>query len=470
MKFIKFFAGSFLLFFILFFNHHCASVATSLGGPKDSLAPILIKNFPKDSQLNFKGKKIQFYFNEFIQGKDLNQRFFMSPNVKNPPLLSTKLNRFIVEIQDSLLDSTTYSFVVDRGIADLNEGNVFRKLSFCFSTYNKLDLARYRGCVMNAETGGFDSNVIVVLYKNISNDSVVFKEQPDYYAPVDNKGNFYFNFLPKDTFLAFVLPNGFNKTYFDSTKPFAFLNHTIISSLDTNLNDSFYFYSSYKKTPPFKGAKLIKNLKPKDLPKILYQLSFENNQFDILKDFDITFNNKVFYNDSVNIVLLDTFFKPIKDVHFYFDTVYNKFNVKYSWLPNKSYLMIFPQRIVFDEYGQYYAKNDTIKFSTFNENKYTNMLLRLKNIDLTMPYLLQVIFNNKQILFTLPITKNAIKIPYTYDGNYSFRVVLDKNQNGKWDKGFYSRALKIQPEKVFPLNGVYKVKPNWDNEFILKFE
>ncbi|MCX8473691.1 MAG: Ig-like domain-containing protein, partial [Sediminibacterium sp.] len=233
MNFLKFFAFSFLLYFILIFNNHCASVATSLGGPKDSLSPILIKSSPKDSQLNFKGKKIQFYFNEFIQGKDLNQRFFMSPNLKNPPLLTTNLNKFIVEILDTLQDSTTYSFVVDKGIADLNEGNIYKKLSFCFSTGNQIDIAQYKGVVINAETGGFDSTLIVVLYKNLLNDSIVFKEQPDYYAPIDNKGRFSFNFLPKDSFLAFVLPNGFNKSYLDSTKPFAFLSHISISTIDT---------------------------------------------------------------------------------------------------------------------------------------------------------------------------------------------------------------------------------------------
>ena len=470
MNFLKFFAFSFLLYFILIFNNHCASVATSLGGPKDSLSPILIKTSPKDSQLNFKGKKIQFYFNEFIQGKDLNQRFFMSPNLKNPPLLTTNLNKFIVEILDTLQDSTTYSFVVDKGIADLNEGNIYKKLSFCFSTGNQIDIAQYKGVVINAETGGFDSTLIVVLYKNLLNDSIVFKEQPDYYAPIDNKGRFSFNFLPKDSFLAFVLPNGFNKSYLDSTKPFAFLSHISISTIDTLSNDSFYFYSSKKITPPFKAAKLIKNLKQKDLPKILYQLPLVNSQLDILNNLDISFNNKVFYNDSFKIELLDTFYRAVNDYSFNFDTIYNKFKLNFNWLPNKNYIILFPQRVVYDEYGQYYPKNDTIRFSTFSEDKYTNMQLRLKNFDFTLPYLLQVVYNDKQVLFTLPITKNTIKIPNTYDGNYSFRVILDNNRNGKWDKGFYSRLLKIQPEKVFPIKGVYKVKPNWDNEFILNFE
>ena len=46
-------------------------------------------------------------------------------------------------------------------------------------------------------------------------------------------------------------------------------------------------------------------------------------------------------------------------------------------------------------------------------------------------------------------------------GQYSLRVILDKNDNGRWDSGNY--VAKIQPEEImlFPLE---QLRGNWETE------
>jgi hypothetical protein len=47
-------------------------------------------------------------------------------------------------------------------------------------------------------------------------------------------------------------------------------------------------------------------------------------------------------------------------------------------------------------------------------------------------------------------------------GKYKFRLILDKNGNGKWDSGDY--VSKRQPEEVINYLGTIDIRANWDME------
>ena len=314
MKLLYYFCFGLFVYILLSVSIQCASISLPLGGPKDSLPPILIRSNPPDSQIYFKNKKITFYFNEFLQENNLINNLFISPNPTLQPEIKIKLNTVTIFIKDTLKPNTTYSYLFNNAIADLREKNLYKKLSYCFSTGDMIDHNTFQGSVVNAETGEFDSTVIVILYRYTKDDSIVFHERPDYFSPVNSQGRFSFSFLPADSFLAFVVQNSNKKNYFDSTTPFAFLNHPIITSTDTNKKDTFYFYKSIKNNNKKANSK-IKNIKEKDIPKISFKTPIENNEYDFLKPFSISFVNKVFWNDSFNIQLTDTFYKPYSNFY-----------------------------------------------------------------------------------------------------------------------------------------------------------
>jgi hypothetical protein len=53
----------------------CANIIPPSGGPRDSIPPLLLKAEPGDSSVNFKGSRITFTFDEFV---DLLERLFVA--------------------------------------------------------------------------------------------------------------------------------------------------------------------------------------------------------------------------------------------------------------------------------------------------------------------------------------------------------------------------------------------------------
>jgi hypothetical protein len=66
---VKYFLGFMLLFII-----GCAKRGTITGGEKDTLAPILTSSLPKNFSVNFSGKEVKLYFDEYIKLKDINKQ------------------------------------------------------------------------------------------------------------------------------------------------------------------------------------------------------------------------------------------------------------------------------------------------------------------------------------------------------------------------------------------------------------
>jgi len=53
-------------YLISMFFMGCAQIGAPSGGPKDTVAPILVKSIPNDKTINFKGNKITLSFNEYV--------------------------------------------------------------------------------------------------------------------------------------------------------------------------------------------------------------------------------------------------------------------------------------------------------------------------------------------------------------------------------------------------------------------
>ena len=181
----------------------CASIVPPLGGPRDSLPPVLVNANPVDSVLNFTGKKIVLTFDEFIQVDNVQQSLIISPTPKLNPIIDTKLRVMTINIKDTLLPNTTYSFNFGNSIKDVNEGNTFRNFTYLLSTGKYLDSLHLSGKVIIAETGKVDTTILVMLY-NSMDDSAVVKEKPKYVTRIDSMGSFRFNNLPPATFAVYA--------------------------------------------------------------------------------------------------------------------------------------------------------------------------------------------------------------------------------------------------------------------------
>ncbi len=202
---------SILLSIILF---SCAKEGMPQGGPRDTVPPVLIRSKPPMFATDFKGKEIVFKFNEYFDLKDINNNFFSSPPFAEKPKFVIKGKDLVVKLKDTLRDSVTYTIGFGDAIVDYHEGNVLKNFTFVFSTYDKIDSLRVRGQVIDAYTQEPVPGVYVMLYKKLD-DSVVFREPPQYIARTNDTGKFVIFGIKKGQYKVFALNDLNNNFIYD---------------------------------------------------------------------------------------------------------------------------------------------------------------------------------------------------------------------------------------------------------------
>ena len=117
----------------------CASIGSPDGGPYDETPPMFLGSKPEPFALGVKEKRITLEFDEFIKIEKAAEKVVISPPQITPPVIKTSGKKVVVELIDSLKDSTTYSIDFSDAIVDFNEGNPLGNFAFLFSTGNQID-------------------------------------------------------------------------------------------------------------------------------------------------------------------------------------------------------------------------------------------------------------------------------------------------------------------------------------------
>lgn len=128
----------------------CANRLGPGGGPYDEVPPVLIKSSPEDGERNVKKKKIVLHFDEYVKVQDANNKVIISPPQLQMPRIQAIGKRVEVQLEDSLIDNTTYSIDFTDAIQDNNEGNALENFSIAFSTGDELDTMQIAGKVIDA--------------------------------------------------------------------------------------------------------------------------------------------------------------------------------------------------------------------------------------------------------------------------------------------------------------------------------
>ena len=174
----------------------CASIMSPEGGPRDTLPPVIVNLVPDNFTTNFKGNRIYIEFNEFVQLKDQNKEFFTSPAMKKKPSLSIKGRGVIIQIRDTLLDSTTYALNFGSTIRDNNEGNPLNSMRYVFSTGPEIDSMICSGYTADGYKADSVSKSYIWFFPADSlpdtpgYDSTMFNLKPAVIARAENNGIF----------------------------------------------------------------------------------------------------------------------------------------------------------------------------------------------------------------------------------------------------------------------------------------
>lgn len=448
----------------------CANIIPPQGGPRDSIAPVLLKSNPGDSAVNFTGNKITFTFDEFIDVQNIQENLLVSPLPVTIPSVDNRQREVTVRLKDTLEPNTTYTLDFGKALKDFTEGNVIKNFTYTFSTGKYIDSLELKGKVVLAETGKTDSTLIVMLHTN-PDDSALVKEKPKYIARLDGKGNFYFKNLPEKTFYIYALKDeGGTKRYFGGKQVFAFADSAVVVQ-QKNEPITLYAFgakqesSSQAAAPPSFGPG-IRN-KPgaaTNEKRLRYQTNLLNNQQDLLSQFVMIFDQPLKTFDSSRLRLYtDTSFLPVTDYKFEKDSLNRKLTLVHNWKENTPYRLIMDKDFAEDSSGKKLLKTDTLSFTTKKKTDYGMLKLRFRNLDLSKNPVLAFLLNGSAYK-SIPLTSTEFTNPLFLPGDYELRILFDDNKNGTWDPGQFFGARK-QPELVVPIERKISVKPNWQNEF-----
>jgi uncharacterized protein (DUF2141 family) len=179
-----------LLIYIIFLYifSACANRVTPTGGDKDIKPPVLLNARPAEKSTNFHADEIVLTFDEYVQLKDLNQQLIVSPLMDPPPSVTVKKKSVMIDVPDTLKEHTTYTINFGTSITDIHEGNII-PYQYVFSTGDYIDSMKISGTATDALSGKGEKGIKVMLY-NDDDDSLPFKNKPDYFAPTDSNGTF----------------------------------------------------------------------------------------------------------------------------------------------------------------------------------------------------------------------------------------------------------------------------------------
>jgi len=429
----------------------CAQIVSPTGGPRDSIPPVLVRADPPTNTTNFRGNRINLYFDEYVEVRDIQQNLLVSPTPKNNPYIDYKLRNVSIRLRDTLEPNTTYTINLGNSIRDINESNILKEFSYVFSTGPAIDSMMLTGNVLLAETGKVDSTMIVLLYSNLA-DSAALKIKPKYIARVKSDGSFAFQNLSGGEYKVYALKDSDgSRTYNISTELFAFLNNSVIIT-DTTQAVTMYAYAAEKDKPRVSTA-TERTLK--------YTSSAGISKQDILTDIKLQFNRPLRNIDKNKLILTDTLNNVIANVSITTDTTNKIVSVKAPWKLATDYQLIILKDFATDTTGLQLTKSDTLRLKTKGETDYGIIRMKFVNFDKSKNPVLQFVQNN-EVISSHPLTSETWNAPLFNPGEYEMRILFDDNRNGIWDPGNFT--IKKQPEKVYNISQRLTVQQNFEKD------
>lgn len=455
------FSFALLLFLVTtatLFGGSCANIIPPEGGPRDTIPPQLLSAVPKDSTLNFKGNKVTFTFNEYIDLQDVQNNLLFTPLFENNPKVDVKGKTITVNFRDTLEPNTTYILNFGNAIKDYNEGNVLKNFTYTFSTGPALDSLELRGKVLLAQTGKVDSTLVVVLHKNLKDSAV--RNRPQYATRLDANGNFHFGNLPAGTFAVYAIGDaGTGRRYMSGTQLFAFLD----SPVTTGVQDSALLLYAYRETQRNAPSTTARPTTGRAENRLIFTTNLANNQQDLNKNLVLSFTTPLRTFDSSKLILsTDSTFNRTPYTAT-LDSTRKELTLHTNWKEATKYNLVLDRDFAADTSGRRLLKSDTLFFTTRAASDYGNITIRFKNLDTARNPVVQFV-QNEQVVFSAPVKAGVFTASRFAPGDYELRILYDTNGNGQWDPGqFY--GVKRQPEIVQPLGEKITVKPAWDNSY-----
>ena len=215
------------------------------GGPKDTVPPMVRGCEPEMGVLEFKGKRIEVSFDEYIQLDNIAQNLLMSPPQQTPPDVKARGKKLIVQFQDTLRDSTTYTIDFGNAVCDYREKVPLRGFLYYFSTGSSIDTLAYTGYVYDAENLNPRPNIFVGIHENME-DSAFTKEPFLRVTRTDSTGFFRIANMREGSYRLYAVDDISRDYRFTPGEAIAYYDETI-TPLDTTAAILYLFKEQQQK-------------------------------------------------------------------------------------------------------------------------------------------------------------------------------------------------------------------------------
>lgn len=499
----------------------CASPKPITGGPADTAPPeIIAEESTPNQQVNFNEDEIVLTFNEWVSLMDVYNQLVISPPMPDEPEIKQKGKSVIIELPDSLRESTTYTINFGSAIADRNEGNVLDNYVFVFSTGPDLDSIRLSGTVIDAVALKPADGVWVMLYTT-GEDSAVYKRKPDYVARSNKEGKWSMSFLPAATFMVAALKDeNVNFLYDQEAEYFGWLDEPVYTGAVTGELPPIYIFPREKRTIVKEVIHVVPGWMkivvdaplPKPIPDLLPAIDdavtlWDGDTLHVWYAPDKNYSGYVLLdNDStlvkastqtsmqtrpVSIRMVSGRLKPGGEAIFALNTPVvsidtnlvrlqvdstsfipvqierdsddiRRFLIRAPWMTEKRNPLIFYPGAVTDIWGRV---NDTVRHSVIvsSAEQFGDLFMTIDGLDSTKQYILRL-KEGEQIIDTFVVEEKSmtrlVKMGLL-PAKYTIEVIEDLNRNGVWDTGNYDR--RRQPEKKLIFNPE-NLRAGWEQE------
>lgn len=209
----------------------CASIGRPQGGARDVTPPAYVRSNPPHGTLNFKGERIEAFFDENIQLDDAFNKVIVSPTQKITPVVRSFGRRVTVELRDTLKPNTTYTIDFADAIQDLNEGNVLDGFALDFSTGDSIDTLRLSGIVLEARTLEPAQAMTVGIYREPA-DTAITTLPFERIARTNQMGQFTVRNLKAGNYAVYAINDLNRDNKWDRSEDIAFLGHLATPSVE----------------------------------------------------------------------------------------------------------------------------------------------------------------------------------------------------------------------------------------------
>lgn len=241
--------------------------------------------------------------------------------------------------------------------------------------------------------------------------------------------------------------------------------------------DTLSFKITYLKTDSLNNAVDVtdtlniinrnKRQNKKDKDKTIKFVNIESNMrqtLDVYSKAYITFEKPVydFSKDKLSFLqLIDTTFvsQPFEVQQDSLNP--RKYEIVYKWQPGGEY-SLSADSAAFHSYDSLWTDKVAYKFKVKTLDQYANLALLIDGLKDEEHAFVELLDQSDKPFRKAIVKNNEAIFPNVAPGKYYARIILDENNNGKWDTGDYK--TKQQPELVFYCNRFFELKANWDAE------